>query len=539
MKKRLFALLAALALCVSSLVLCVPSSADSSFPFGDVTAKRWSNPYVVLMYNEGIVNGMTENAFVPDGNVTRAQFVTMLGRFEKIDVNSQSKTTIFTDVQSDKWYTPYIAWANENGIVYGVTPTTFDPDENIKRQEIVAMIYRYLNFISEDYVLPTDKDEIDFTDKNSIDSWAYDAMYALQRAGIISGIANDNGTLRCEPKSTATREQACKMLAVLYCILYNVSLPAPVEPVPYTITYNLNGGTANGLKTTYNGDDSFTLPTPTRSAYDFVGWTGTGLSKATKTVTIKKDSYGDRKYTANWTATKFDISYNLNGGTISGAPTSYTIETPTFTIPTPSRSGYIFTGWSGTGINGTTTTYTVKKGTVGWISLKANWISKQKKAFDLLSNWTGDRSTFNSGGYYWASFDMDTPSDEFKQDIWSIGYSNSENKICIEIYHEYLSGAEYLNQIYLTANGSSFEYIVAFEQGSSYYVMSGNVSSKINNTMNITYKKLDSSSDFSSTEDVKWIKEQVRTGLCNLKLFANDVFADIGAYGYDMSCFGL
>ena len=81
----------------------------------------------------------------------------------------------------------------------------------------------------------------------------------------------------------------------------NTTMTAQWTPVNYSITYNLNSGSISGQKTSYNIETaSFTLPTPTRSNCRFNGWTGTGLSSATKTVTVAKGSTGNRSYTANW-----------------------------------------------------------------------------------------------------------------------------------------------------------------------------------------------------------------------------------------------
>ena len=139
----------------------------------------------------------------------------------------------------------------------------------------------------------------------------------------------------------------------------------------YSIGYNLNGGSISGQKTSYTIEDTFTLPTPTRKGYDFVGWTGTGLSGATKNVTIKGNT-GNKSYTANWSATTYSISYNLNGGSISGQKTSYNIE-QSFTLPTPTRTGYTFVGWTGSNGSSKQTSVSVSKGTTGNLSYTANW----------------------------------------------------------------------------------------------------------------------------------------------------------------------
>ena len=143
--------------------------------------------------------------------------------------------------------------------------------------------------------------------------------------------------------------------------------------VSYSISYNLNGGNISGNPSSYTQLDTFTLPTPTRNNYTFTGWTGTGLSSATKTVTVSKGSTGNRNYTANWTPTNYSISYNLNGGSISGQKTSYNIETANFTLPQPTRNGYTFTGWTGTGLSSATKSVTISKGSTGNRSYTANW----------------------------------------------------------------------------------------------------------------------------------------------------------------------
>lgn len=145
-------------------------------------------------------------------------------------------------------------------------------------------------------------------------------------------------------------------------------------PISYEINYNLNGGSISGQKTFFNIEtDSFTLPTPTRNGYTFTGWTGSNGATAQKSVTIAKGSTGNKSYTANWTPTNYSISYNLNGGSLSGQKTSYNIETANFALPQPTRSGYTFTGWTGTGLSSATKSVTVNKGSTGNRSYTANW----------------------------------------------------------------------------------------------------------------------------------------------------------------------
>ena len=148
------------------------------------------------------------------------------------------------------------------------------------------------------------------------------------------------------------------------------------EPITYTITYNLAGGSvATANPTSYTVESSaITLNNPTREGYTFAGWTGAGLSAATTTVTIAAGSTGDRSYTATWTRITYTISYELAGGSVATAnPTSYTVESDAITLNNPERTGYTFAGWTGTGLSGALTTVTIAQGSTGDRSYAATW----------------------------------------------------------------------------------------------------------------------------------------------------------------------
>ena len=144
----------------------------------------------------------------------------------------------------------------------------------------------------------------------------------------------------------------------------------------YTITYDLDGGTAEGNPDTYTVEtDAFTLKNPTRPGYTFTGWSGTGLTgEDNLTVTIPKGSTGNRSYIAHWSLNTYSITYDLNGGTASGNPTSYTVESATITLNQPTKTGYTFTGWSGTDLTGEDNlTVTIPAGSTGDRSYTAHW----------------------------------------------------------------------------------------------------------------------------------------------------------------------
>ena len=140
----------------------------------------------------------------------------------------------------------------------------------------------------------------------------------------------------------------------------------------YAITYNLNGGTATNPANYNVQTASFTLNNPTRTGYTFDGWSGTGISGKSKSVTIAKGSTGNRTYTANWTAISYTLTYTLDGGTATN-PANYNIQSASFTLNNPTKTGYTFDGWSGTGITGKSKSVTIAKGSTGNRSYTAYW----------------------------------------------------------------------------------------------------------------------------------------------------------------------
>lgn len=126
---------------------------------------------------------------------------------------------------------------------------------------------------------------------------------------------------------------------------FNVTLRALFTEHDYSITYVLNGGTAENPDGYSVSTPDFTLQIPERRGYTFLGWTGTDLEEMTYEVTIKTGSMGSRSYTANWQVCEYTITINAMGGTMSAPQEMSQIFGAYYALPIPTRMGYTFAGW--------------------------------------------------------------------------------------------------------------------------------------------------------------------------------------------------
>ena len=176
-------------------------------PFTDVTAEDWFHEEVTYVFARGIMNGISDTEFDPDGTLTRGMVVTMLHR-----AAGEPEATVkadFSDVTEEAWYADAVAWAAENNIVNGMGDGTFAPDANITRQQLCAILYRYAAFD----LLDTNTGDTDlgaYADRRSIADYAVDAMTWAVYHQILAGTDN-----YLHPTADATRAQA----AVAFCRL--------------------------------------------------------------------------------------------------------------------------------------------------------------------------------------------------------------------------------------------------------------------------------------------------------------------------------
>lgn len=177
-------------------------------PFTDIDG-HWGKKNILTAYHKKLFSGNTATQFAPDMSLTRGMFVTVLARYAGYDA-SKYIGTAFEDVPEEFYYAPAIKWAYENGIVMGLTETTFGPDVKISRQDMATILYRYT--IQSELRLPEKIDVVSFSDQNQISSYAQNAVRELCKAQIFSGNADNT----FKPLNSATRAEAatvfCKLL---------------------------------------------------------------------------------------------------------------------------------------------------------------------------------------------------------------------------------------------------------------------------------------------------------------------------------------
>ena len=182
-----------------------------SIRFIDVPDDAWFASYVYDLVGQGVLNGMSETTFEPNGLITRAQFAKILAAASGDDLTIYAGKTSFDDVSISAWYASYVQWAYEKGVVSGMGNNQFAPDANVTREQMAAMISRYAKY--KGVRLSPINAKLTFNDDASISGWAKDNVYAMQQAGIINGYADGNGYI-FKPQGNATRAEASKMISV-------------------------------------------------------------------------------------------------------------------------------------------------------------------------------------------------------------------------------------------------------------------------------------------------------------------------------------
>lgn len=182
-----------------------PTEPVSRLPFTDVPVGSWYYDAVLYAYEKGLMNGISETSFAPDGTTTRAQIVTILHRLEGSPKAIQAN---FSDVPKQQWFSDSISWAASEGIVNGYGNGAFGPNDNITREQMAAILYRYAQYKGINVQNGRLDDLLGFEDVLDVSAYALDAMKWVCSAGIINGTS----ATTLSPQSQSTRAQAATIL---------------------------------------------------------------------------------------------------------------------------------------------------------------------------------------------------------------------------------------------------------------------------------------------------------------------------------------
>ena len=179
-----------------------PTATEVRNPFTDVKTGDWFYESVMYVLQNELFKGVSNTKFDPTGTMTRAMYVTVMGRIAEIDPAQYTGSGGFSDVQTGSWYGPYVVWAKEKGITGGVGGDRFAPDGLVTREQMAAMTVRFF----ESYGIPF-PDKVTDTqpkDLDSVASWAKEAVLKLWACGLFQGDNNGN----FNPKNNASRAEA-------------------------------------------------------------------------------------------------------------------------------------------------------------------------------------------------------------------------------------------------------------------------------------------------------------------------------------------
>jgi len=173
--------------------------------FNDLASSHWAHDSIMELYEKGVVNGTGENSFEPEGNVTREQYLAMLIR--ALGLKAEGNDEEFTDISQDAWYYDVVVTAQKLGISNGYADGSFGVGRNITREEMSVMAYRAAKIAG--FVLDGDTGDTVWNDAGEISEFATEAVFALNKAGIIKGISESEFS----PKTTATRAQSAVIIS--------------------------------------------------------------------------------------------------------------------------------------------------------------------------------------------------------------------------------------------------------------------------------------------------------------------------------------
>lgn len=181
------------------------TAAKPENPFTDVKSGSWYEAAVLYARANGFFDGTSATTFEPDGPMTRAMFVTVLGRMAGVEAADYAGATDFSDVAEGTWYAPFVKWAARYGITTGTGNGKFSPDGRITREEMAVFFVRYFETFDAmpkaDTTVTTKPADLD-----EVSSWAQESVLKLWALGLLNGDG-----VNFAPKDKATRAQTAAL----------------------------------------------------------------------------------------------------------------------------------------------------------------------------------------------------------------------------------------------------------------------------------------------------------------------------------------
>ena len=291
------------------------TAAKPENPFADVKSGSWYEAAVLYARANGFFDGTSATTFEPDGPMTRAMFVTVLGRMAGVEAADYAGATDFIDVAEGTWYAPFVKWAARYGITTGTGNGKFSPDGRITREEMAVFFVRYFETFDAmpkaDTTVTTKPADLD-----EVSSWAQDAVLKLWALGLLNGDGKSFA-----PKDKATRAQTAalcertdKAVETWYSEPGVKSERVSVEP---------GSGQESGDK-----KPEEQKPSGGGSSGGSAGGGSTG-GGSTGGGTIAE--------------TYYEVRFEVDGVTMPAS--SVKAGTPISELPTPTKAGAIFLGW--------------------------------------------------------------------------------------------------------------------------------------------------------------------------------------------------
>lgn len=177
----------------------------AAMPFTDVKTSDWFHDEVQFAYDNDLFQGTSATTFSPQTGMTRAMFVTVLGRMSNVDI-TQYTDVAFADVVPGSWYAPYVQWAYQEGITNGISKTEFGVNNPVTREQLAKFIIEYAQYANSDFIQVSPG--YDFDDDGDISGWASYYVSRCQEYGLLSGKGNN----KFAPKDGSSRAEVATLI---------------------------------------------------------------------------------------------------------------------------------------------------------------------------------------------------------------------------------------------------------------------------------------------------------------------------------------